>query len=286
MNAKAQFVGIVKGGLGNQLFQIASFRTIAKLAHAELIINVESFSVKTNADLRNFSSKVIFQNVPVQFSKNKFARKIRTSVFQLLRLLSRRSLSRWLLEKFGIYMESKIELISASQKKKQRVRLVDGYFTDIGNKAICQPEIEEILSKLSSLRANSTLSDSVAIHLRLGDYRKLAPNLILSRDSIIKLIHDSAMNKKKIYYFSDEPKEVKNFLGPPGDVEFSIDRGTNDPVEALLRLSSHKILVCSHSTFSWWAGMLVMRNGGTVYFPLVREGQNSELFVPESWIRF
>lgn len=89
---------------------------------------------------------------------------------------------------------------------------------------------------------------------------------------------------EKLLLFSDSPERAREVLAPlciGENLEFA------DPslsgIETLLFMGAPNRLVCSRSTFSWWAARLVTRAGGEVAFPKPSRGDAFTLRECRDW---
>ncbi len=123
-----------------------------------------------------------------------------------------------------------------------------------------------------------TRGESIAIHVRRGDYIGLWPVLPVSyySDAIKRLSGD-------LYVFSDDIRWCRAAFANTGRKTTIVD--TEDYLAfELMRLCKHKIT--GNSTFSWWAAWL---GGGTVFCPKHWLGwsqvRDSHERYPEGWIQ-
>jgi hypothetical protein len=122
-------------------------------------------------------------------------------------------------------------------------------------------------------------SESIAVHVRRGDYLGLWPFLEMSyyTDQIKKLNGD-------LYIFSDDIQWCRSAFMNTGRKTTFIDMDDYLAFE-LMRLCRHKIT--ANSTFSWWAAWLG-GNTGTIFCPKYWLGfrvAEDEQRYPEEWIR-
>lgn len=96
----------------------------------------------------------------------------------------------------------------------------------------------------------------VAVHLRLGDYVNLEGTYGRLTESYFREAL-SERGAEKIILFTQIASEVPNHLldaiGPDVVVD---EQQLPSPVETLLAISNARHIVCSNSTFSWWAAFL------------------------------
>jgi glycosyltransferase involved in cell wall biosynthesis len=108
------------------------------------------------------------------------------------------------------------------------------------------------------------------VHVRLGDYKKESnfgiPHISYYRSAIAEM--NTTYRFKKIWLFSDEPKEAltlipeeyKNLIRIIGEVD-------NSPAATLEIMRYGKGYVIANSTFSWWAAFLAYQDSPPVIYP-------------------
>jgi hypothetical protein len=111
-------------------------------------------------------------------------------------------------------------------------------------------------------------SQQVIIHVRLTDFLDLDKSP-LNREYYTKAIE---LISKKLDFtgfncYSDDLKNVGDFLPSDLSVSYPEEKTTLDPVSLLYSLSSGSGLVCSKSSLCWWAAQIVSSRGGAVISP-------------------
>jgi hypothetical protein len=133
---------------------------------------------------------------------------------------------------------------------------------------------EEIGTSLSRL-IRQTEINGIAIHVRRGDYLNSQHYIhgALSGDYYTKAINllTEKYGTQKIMIFTDSPEILlrESWLHSfnKNDVKFSV---AVDPWETLTEMANYSFLICSNSTFSWWAAFL---------------GNQKEVILPSKWFR-
>lgn len=261
---ESRVVVFLKGGVGNQLFQIANGLSFADALAACLEFDLSFF----NADP--------YKRRPV----------LRT-LFPDLRLLSRPiSRDRTIFIREKALEERELFPIATDLKPGQSIYL-DGYWQDL---AVIPSYFRAMLIKrLISCVDGATLRtyeqvrgqpDSIGIHLRRTDY---AHHGLVKLDFYRSLV--SKIRKLKpmpsVYIFSEEPNFAEYFFaGLSPKVLISVGR---PPVDDLLLLSACKTVVMANSTFSWWGAYL--SDAKTVFYPLPWSHIATPRlgFFPKSW---
>lgn len=285
-------IGVLRGGLGNQLFQLVGYLAIARSNRKLLALDVGTFSHPSQVSLgrkleiEGFSDALGFTVLP-------------TSSFQVLERL--RSSCVWAfrsildlapLDRFGpLLMSEKRGLGNLPEAKVQGLRLVDGYFADVWGKPLFKDTLEEVIDQLNQARGRLPAGMlekysgfDLTVHMRLGDM--VAANEGLLGDLDRALTEVAKERGARILVFSDEPERAEMILQSHGLSEFEFAPMTWSSLETLLVMSFANRLYCSPSTFSWWAGVVVSSRGGVVYYPKLKVKDSELMTIPDSWVRF
>jgi hypothetical protein len=274
---------IIKGGLGNQLFQMA-FASILIDDGNEVILNKSLYNNNFYHDgyqldklinlniigLSEENSQVVESFLSCRH-KNEINYMLRRSLFFIYNLnLVFRLLTRKPIEGLRISDNAyRILKILKYDIKKCNLDLnepliFDGYWQSIDFAKIAMSKIQKSF-KLSSkikkydLYKRIVSSNSVAIHFRGGDFKSIKEYNILSENYYRKSIDYLLLNiteETEYYLFYDDyefmesvlPKDLKNI-----NLVSSI---TRDPLDDFQLMMSCSYIITSNSTFSWWAAMM------------------------------
>ena len=251
---------VFKGGLGNQLFCLFYANKLL-LQKKNVSLNLVNYALfKKNK--REFELDKLFPNISNIFNmKNGYKS-------YLLFLYSK------ILE--NIFIKSEEDRLpgdkSFFKKYWPNCYVHSGYFQKITNSNLDQKSLNLTRDQISPF-LNDYKSQFLAIHIRRGDYllKKHIMHGIISQNCLAvetkKQI--SKINFEGIRIFSDSPEliDLKVFKNLHKNV--IIDEG-GDPIEVFKRMSNHKGLIASNSSFSLWAGIL----GEIKYFS-----------IPDFWMR-
>ncbi len=287
---------LVRGGLGNQLFQYGAAYALSKRLNLPIVADDLFTSAVTNAknvdqrksELESFENDLIFKRRKISL-KNKFVSKtlglqrILGDFFPLVFLRS------------GYYTNEKQDKYNIFREINRGITL-NSY---CGNPIYFQDFKIEIAEKISQIKQptewfleNKKKIDQikpVGVHVRLGDYKKHKDiygepdfNYYKSAiDLIFKLV-----GHKSLWLFSDEPSEAASIF--EGKIKFNElvqPPKSSKPIESLNLLASCSAVICANSSFSWWAGFLAtaIEPNKTVVFP--RPMFNSDEFIePFNWL--
>lgn len=225
----------VIGGLGNQLFQVANGYMYSKKYDKELIINPTNWCAGQGTHASIYKDN-IFKNFnygsPDMFDQ---IVKINENGFNY------RAIPKYL---------GNISL--------------NGYFQSLKYFEDCK---DEFISKLvlPYIKTSFITDNSVAFHIRRGDYKKY-PHIynVCDTNYFNRLFEE--FKGCKINVFTDSVDDVlKEFE----QHDFQLIVGNNE-LEDLTIMANHPMIVCSNSTFSWWASLLGV--------------EKKKIIVPEKWL--
>ena len=290
------------GGLGNQMFQYAFGYAMAR-----------ELNVKLKLDTRFFTDEYIERNK--HFSKQELNLfqlpiKYRTEVnrdgsYKGISALQNRQISRLIRipPRFSIITESGLVYIKETRLDYLKYladnpvnnAYYDGYWQSEEYFKKYKDELK-IQFTLDNSRVNEYVNrtginctNSVAVHMRMGDYvnsKKLLRNYnyIINPVYYIKAMDriKNEIDSPKFFIFSNNIIKAMELLDDRYDVVFvNSDRYYSDVEEfsIMSRCSNH---IISNSTFSWWAAWLSNCNSINIA-PDVFFGNKS--IVPKSWIK-
>lgn len=264
----------LKGGLGNQMFQYATGLSLAIKNNDELLIdNSGYFDQKVlNSDTPreyglncfNLSAKVA---TPEQIKKHKYSLGF---LSKIIRVINKKVFRKY-------YLDFHPEIF-----QKTGDVFLEGFFQSEKNFLKIRPLIlkeftlkKEIFN--TDLLAEISQNDSVAVHIRRGDY---------ITDKKTKKYHNTCtkeyyfnaieMMKYKIphaifYFFSDDINWVReNFNIDNVKMKIGTDLNLSD-CEELILMSKCKHQIIANSSFSWWGAWL-------------NNNKNKIVLVPSKWM--
>jgi hypothetical protein len=279
----------IKGGLGNQLFQYSSAKALSLYKQVPLKLDLSYFeSTGKKTDLTHFQlPETAAGNAELQLY---YDRSIFQRAFQNLLPPARRSVYK---EPFFHYdprffrVKDDVMLKGLRQSEK--------YFIDY------QPEIrrlltlkDEIVKGVTSFGNELNTGETVAIHVRRGDYlTKVALHVLglVEKKYYIKAYEAIAkkISSPQVYYFSDDIEWVEKELVPviPGKL-ISQQQPTNH-LEDFFLMSKCKHNIIANSSFSWWAAWLNNNPGKIVVAPAkwfnTGGPKDTQDLVPPGWLQ-
>jgi hypothetical protein len=274
-------ISVLKGGLGNQMFQYAAARCLSvkkscpfKLCISNFIDHETSNITKRDYSLNNFNIKetLIESNLSLKILKK----------LGLIKSISDNNFNKKYLEEI-----------------RYRTTILDGYwqsekyFEEITNTIFDEFSLKTGFCREANYFNELILkSNSVSIHLRCGDYKK---------NSLLKTIYydltESYYNEAisiisrnfpdiNFFIFSDDlpyaRKFFESFEMPKTFIELKEDLYWQE----IILMSHCKHNIISNSTFSWWGAWLNKNKNKIVVAPqnwFINDVGSSKEIVPETW---
>lgn len=281
------------GGLGNQLFQYA----FALYLEKNLNEQVSFFTVDTGIKDRTLDLKKLIGDLNLltpndlrkyfYLSGSGFEYRIERKAVQILPWLNRQ-----------FFVEPDLRFIKNIPPKAS---LFDGYWQSFKYVESISKFLEDHLHLTGILNVNDDTvlkikkSNSVAVHLRRGDYlfSKQKEIYVQCSSEYYKNAFDiitKRTNNPVFFIFSDNIEQTAEFFDHSTNIVNVDSRGYSDPPLRDLQLMSmcrHNII--ANSTFSWWAAWLNSNPDKIVIAP--KKWYNGKLneftddLIPDKWIR-
>ena len=251
MSNKDAITAKLSGGLGNQLFIFSAGLAAAKRLDVPLIIDKSNFSIHGESRsyqlqfLENFAEEVIDtpKNNPL---KNAFTRRFTNKIFT---------------EENPIKFDSRFESITPGTQ-------LEGYFQSY---RYFESVEELILNTLTSQNVPWVSNNTIALHLRRGDYLQVKTanfHGITSAKYAVNAIElvRSISGNNPVSVFSDDLPQAKIELQEYFSKELIyVQQDGQSDLESLLQMSLSEHMIMSNSSFSWWAAFIMnKRNSKSV----------------------
>jgi hypothetical protein len=176
-------------------------------------------------------------------------------------------------------------------------RTINGYFADFAFYDSL-PDTTRLLRLRKPTEHFKLLSKSfdnhrsIAIHHRLGDFLELGQSVgILSKKFYSDALDEIILGDfEKIVIFSNDIEKSKFLFGAWGinSPKFSWlgPQDLVDPAETMLLMSKANSIICSNSTFSFWAARLSCGDASTIRYPAQfrKDDFGSIHNVPKRWV--
>jgi hypothetical protein len=284
---------IIKGGLGNQMFQYATAYSVAKKLNTDLVIDLSFMQNRLpifDFTHREYELDLFDVNAPVTtFFKNRLMDKYASypveKVFMMTKLIK-------------TFREKKSFLFDSSLFDVKDGTYIEGYFNNYKYFEAYEKEIQAIFSidklfnsDFSDIEEKIKSTESVSINIRRGDYVNSKNKDIyvqLNEAYYLKAINIVREHIKNPHFFVfsyDDPKWFKQALQLEEGEYTYMDRSyTGDHFKTYLRLISlckHNII--SNSTFAFW-GAYLNKNPTKIVISPNRWMYKSALFeIPPLW---
>lgn len=291
------------GGLGNQMFQYACAYALSKKNNDEVILDTRFFTEEYLRSNPHFTKqKLNILNFPVDFTR----RINQKSELKFINLLQNRTISRIIRipPKFSCkadhglqyIKETRLEYLSYINNEKFKDIYLDGYwqtemyFLDSRTDLVRQFTLNSKMAHDYAIKEMLQDYNSVAVHLRMGDYSTSKKRTTHYNYIINPLYYKNAINyineqvySPRFYIFSNNITKAKELLGESSEfIYVNEDRRMSDLDEfEIMSLCKHHII--SNSTFSWWAAWIAEQRDAINIGPDIKFG-NSKI-LPENWIK-
>lgn len=281
------------GGLGNQMFQYAAGRRLARHSGVPLLLDLGWFSaVPANETPRSYGLDAFA--IPEEVLATAAPEKQAAESSRIWRFLSRR------LSSFGRLREVYEQGAGFDQtilSLRGNVRLIgfwqdERYFNDVAQLIRCEFLLRNQLpSSSSELAGVIATTDSVAVHVRRGDYltnpSARAHHLCCGSEYYDKAMKHVATRvaEPKFFIFSDDTDWVREQMPRGYDIVVVENECADHPAEHLFLMSRCKHQIIANSSFSWWGGWLNENPRKLVVAPHQWfHGQEYRKELPPEWI--
>jgi len=219
MKVTPTIVNQMKGGLGNQMFQIASSYGFARDVGANYAINYDiyaAYSVISPHSYKQFYSKIPVTNIKPEYS--------------------------WAEPTFAYtpieYDESVLE--------QNNMKLL-GYFQSPKYFDKYREEVKNLFTFPEINLSNIMDTNTVGVHIRRGDYVHYSEHDILTEEYFHRAIE--SVGEGNVIICTDDPEWVRKRFNYPVS-------SLSSDLEDLYFLSQCRRLIISNSSFSWWGAYL------------------------------
>lgn len=254
-------IGVLKGGLGNQLFQYAAVRNLAKLKKTHYYFDLGELVSDRNRQL----SIQHLLNVEIK-SADVFLVNHKT--------VNDKVANFYLLNRFRNYLKPWYLKLYIKEREGQSLKffnqfpgncILDGYWQNQGFfKEIAADLRMELTSSI-----NSKAENYVAVHFRGGDY--LDHEKKDYHGNATESYYQNAFEHMKrkwpdavFHLFSDTPHHFKYNFFKKYQTEW---QPVQADVKDLKKMASYQNFIIANSSFSWWAAWLGASRTGLVICP-------------------
>jgi len=222
----------VCGGIGNQLFQVAAAFSYSRLSRKDLKIDATRWTASQGRNPLEYKDS-IFKNF--EYGEWDGSTEFTEEGFRYEDIP---------------FIRGDVMLSGYFQSWK--------YFYDFMEEFIDQLVLPEV-------RTNFIKEKNVAFHIRRGDYLKFPDIFDIGQEYFRRQFFN--FQDYQINVFTDSPELIlKEFDG----YDFNLIQ-TSSELNDLTLISQHDNVVCSNSSFSWWASLLGK--------------EKTKIIVPDKWIK-
>jgi len=221
-------VPVLKGGLGNQLFQISTAICKAEKEDTGIAINYNFRHLVTQGNHPNNYKDNLYKKIPTTQTAPDYI--VREQGFAYTPLPNGKDMT------LDGYFQSEKYFPNYREKL---------------NKVFCFPDnIKEKINK-SFAKLNKKI---LGIHIRLGDFYKVHTNVhfVCTKNYYTNALKKFNLDEYVVIVTTDEPENFQRYL--PTD-NYILCNSKNE-IEDLYLLSQCDDLIISNSTFSWWGAYL------------------------------
>lgn len=286
---KKVIVAQIVGGLGNQMFQYAAAKALARKTGASLQLDISGFE---KDPLRNFEMDTL--NVKAEIASPELIEKLKDTKLRrrLKRLLGPLVPSNQYTEPHFHFderfkkLEAPIYLSGYFQSEKYFSEMAEELRREFQPRAPLTGENLKIAEAIQSAQGKA-----VSLHVRRGDYANdehtmkahgLTP-LEYYRKAL-ELIHKD-IGACQLFVFSDDPAWTQENLKAEDPMVFvTNNQGKGIEDLRLMTLCDHHII--ANSSFSWWGAWLNPKKPKRVYAParwFHGLPHNTKDLIPEGW---
>lgn len=277
------------GGIGNQMFQYAVGRNLALINQTDLKLDLGSFTTYKLRDFELFNLNVNTSAASQNEINNLLPSHNFEKLFQYISPPSKKTYYRekkFSFDKNVLLLGKNVYLKGYFQSEKYFIESEKWIRTEFEFKN----ELKEKFSDQSSKLADE---ESVAVHVRQGDFAKdsetslyhgvLTANYYMNAFELIR----NRIANPKFYFFSDDMNWVKKNISLP-DAVYVSENLTKNHIEDLYLMSCCKHNIIANSSFSWWGAWLNNNPGKIVIAPkkwFNKGPKDTQDLIPDGWIK-
>ena len=280
----------IRGGLGNQLFQYSTARSLADHMNVELGIDIREFDKNSpyKMSLNQFNLRANFN--PPDLIKHKRYGMI-AYLFDHIRGNQRKVYK----EPFLMFDKNLFSVTDGTYLKGYFQ--TEKYFINNKEKIIKDITLIHEPDRLNTVSLKEIQkSKSVSLHIRRGDY---VSNKIYNQnhgildlsyyENAVDYISKKIGNDIRVYAFSDDPDWVYRNLNLPCEVKFINNNSPENSHEDLRLMLNCDHNIIANSSFSWWGAWLNQNPNKIVIYPQKWFGNNQMQnpdIAPSAWLKF
>ena len=271
----------ISDGFGNQLFMYACGYAAAKRLNTKLTLDISYLDTNT---LRKYELNKLNIRYDRSFSTASMK-------YYPLKVILRKLIHGWMRLRYPIYIEKKQYFYDNEFTKLKNNTYLFGYWQTEKYFRNYRKDLLRLITPKYALseRCKDYINkvqkcNSVAVHIRRGDYIKLGICLDSSYyQKAFSLVEEK--NKDIVYFiFSDDKEYARQMFAADVQRQFEYVQynSSNPTLDDFFIMKACKHIIMANSSFSWWAAWLNDNPDKMVLHPKTKL-INSD-FYPEEWI--
>ena len=284
------------GGLGNQMFQLATLKSLSLLKKTKIGVDISSFEKESSAEYtsRSFELERIFDLNEVSITTLKSYNYLLNN--NLNSRIKKKLFNGSVFFENGLTYQPEVKSITKNA-------YLEGYFQSEKYFADFRKEILNLFN-FKSKQSTKTMeaeklictTDAIAIHIRRGDYASNkhvnSVHGTLPLSYYLNALNHFDVKNAHLFFFSDDIQWVKdnfNFIAPKQATFVNWNTGDDSWQDMYLMSKCHHFII-ANSSFSWWGAWLSTHSTKKVICPKtwfidpIRNQQTKDL-IPKNWIR-
>lgn len=265
----------IQGGFGNQLFTYSCGYALAKRMDANLLLDTSQHDSGYFRQLELYNLNIEYKDKTNYKAKNNIINKIyrKFKIGLLTKMIYEHKTYTFQQEIF----EQKGNIFL--QGYWQSYKYFDEYKNDLKRQFM---PVYEQKSDIKKLIENLKTHESVAVHIRRGDY--ITVNGCIDMNYYNRAIYylDNKFDNLNFYFFSDDIDWVKNYFGQKITYNYVSINSTSQSLDEFFAMSACKNQIISNSTYSWWAAYLNDNINKIIIAPEVACWKGD--YYPPSWM--
>lgn len=269
------------GGFGNQLFAYACAYALAKKNHADLYINTYMADNGMSRELGIDDLTIEYvERITYKYKKDILNRAI-------INKIRRQKAIGW---KTKIFKENGNFVYHPEVFDQKGDVMLSGYwqsdkyFSEYAEdlRRLFRPKklTENAKKTIEQIRS---MENTVAVHIRRGDYLLAATELRLEYFEDAMKIMEERLGKVNYCFFSDDIDWVKENFGEKENYYFLSGQENMGYIDEFFCMAECQHDITANSSFSWWAAYLNANPNKVITAPIVSFWRGD--FYPDSWIK-
>lgn len=280
------------GGLGNQFFQYAYGYQMSRRLDTGMVLDTSWFEHQNLREPDILRFNIQYESLEQVRNSNKSVDL--ANITFINRCLRIAGLKEYHLGGYHYLKESRYRYDSFYEKYSKDNTYIDGYwqcpryFDGVRSALLTLFDTDTLSSGVRELGYKLSSENSIAVHVRRGDYPKkkqMISRLLAISDEYyadaIKYIMKYAGHDPKFYVFSNDMEDAKSMLAPYIQGMICETGLKTNAIDEWYLMKCCRNLIIGNSTFSWWAAYLNENPDSIICAPNYYMGNDDVL--PDEW---